>query len=106
MQEANVKQSDGSDVELTVANQVSVNPTASAPAAIAPAPAMSAYDVPLVKKRTWYQQLNNKGDISNIITFCIMVVAIVLKDQVDDGVTCTTVGRSVGVFSAGYGSLP
>lgn len=94
MQEANVKPSDGSDVELTVANQASVNPTANAPAAIAPAPTMSSHDVPLVKTRTWYQKLNNKGDISNIITFCIMVVAIVLKDQVDDGVTCTAVGRS------------
>ena len=94
MQEANVKQSDGSDVELTVANQANRNPTASSPAANAPKAAMSAYDVPLVKKRTWYQKLNNKGDISNIITFCIMVVAIVLKDQVDDGTTCTKVGRS------------
>ena len=50
--------------------------------------ATTSTSVPIKPKRTFLQSINNKGDLSNIFTFVLMVIGIVLK---------TTSGKNVGI---------
>lgn len=46
----------------------------------------TAPSVPIVPQRTFLQSINNKGDLSNIFTFILMVIGIVLKTQSSENV--------------------
>jgi hypothetical protein len=67
-------------VELTPAPAASEIATDTA-APLSPEPTDSASSTVVKPKPTFLQSINNKGDLSNIFTFTLMIVAIVLKTQ-------------------------